>query len=60
MLENMSLVEMAPAPEADCEDIENNTDKAIDFQAQLNALKKRTETELPHTLTQTEDIMYLD
>lgn len=44
----------------DLDDIENNTDKSIDFHSQLQALKRRTETELSHTLTQTEDIMYLD
>lgn len=49
-----------PPRNKDPDDIENNTDKAIDFQAQLEALKRRTETELPHTLTQVEDIMYLD
>ena len=56
------------APEADVsvvkapEDfvVENNTDKSIDFNAQLQALKKRTECELPHTLSQVEDAMYLD
>ena len=40
--------------------IENNTDKSIDFNAQLNHLKKRTECELPHTLSQVEDEMFLD
>ena len=47
-------------PAIDLDDIENNTDKSIDFSSQLEALKKRTETELPHTLTQVEDIMFLD
>ena len=47
-------------PAIDLDDIENNTDKSIDFNSQLEALKKRTETELPHTLTQVEDIMFLD
>lgn len=47
-------------PNMDLDDIENNTDKSIDFNSQLEALKKRTETELPHTLTQVEDIMFLD
>ena len=49
-----------PMVQADPDDIENNTDKSIDFNAQLQALKKRTETELPHTLSQVEDFMYLD
>ena len=38
-------------PPQDLDDIENNTDKSIDFNSQLEALKQRTETELPHTLT---------
>ena len=42
------------------DEIENNTDKSIDFSAQLSALKRRTETDLPYTLTQVEDAMYLD
>lgn len=42
------------------EEVENNTDKSIDFNAQLLNLKNRTECELPHTLTQAEDVMYLD
>jgi hypothetical protein len=54
---NISRI-MRPADPDD--DIENNTDKSIDFNAQLKALLRRTETELPHTLTQVEDIMYLD
>ena len=40
--------------------VENNTDKSIDFAAQLSALKRRTEADLPYTLTQVEDAMYLD
>ena len=35
----------------DPEDIDNNTEKSIDFNSQLQALKARTETELPHTLS---------
>jgi hypothetical protein len=31
--------------------IPNNTDKCIDFQAQLAALKSRTEQKMPYTLT---------
>lgn len=45
-------------PEAD--DIPNNTDKCIDFETQLEAYKKRTTSMLPYTLTQTEDIMFMD
>lgn len=44
----------------DDDQVENNTDKSIDFSAQLSALKRRTETDLPYTLTQVEDAMYLD
>ena len=33
------------------DDIPNNTDKSIDFDAQLEAYKKRTTSELPYTLT---------
>ena len=40
--------------------VENTTEKSIDFNAQLQHLKKRTESELPHTLSQVEDSMYLD
>ena len=40
--------------------IENNTDKCIDFNAQIQAIKKQTETDLPYTLTQVEDAMYID
>ena len=62
------MVHQETAPEAEIslikppEDlvVENNTDKSIDFNAQLQALKKRTECELPHTLSQVEDAMYLD
>ena len=55
---SMNISKLGPA--IDLDDIENNTDKSIDFTSQLEALKKRTETELPHTLTQVEDIMFLD
>ena len=55
----VSIAHQETAPEADVsmfkvpEDsvVENNTDKSIDFNAQLQALKKRTESELPHTLS---------
>jgi hypothetical protein len=40
-----------PVQETEDDDLENNTDKCIDFQSQLSALNKRTETELPHTLS---------
>ena len=40
-----------PVLAVDPEDIENNTEKSIDFNSQLLALKARTETELPHTLS---------
>ena len=33
------------------DDIPTNTDKSIDFDAQLEAYKKRTTSELPYTLT---------
>lgn len=46
--------------QAPADQVENNTDKSIDFSAQLSALKRRTETDLPYTLTQLEDAMYLD
>lgn len=52
-------ISMMKVPEDD-QVVENNTDKSIDFNAQLQALKKRTESELPHTLSQVEDAMYLD
>ena len=42
------------------EDIPNNTDRSIDFQAQLDALKKRTECSMPFTLSQVEDAMFFD
>lgn len=42
------------------EEVPNNTDKSIDFQAQLDAYKKRTQQELPFTLTQVEDAMFID
>lgn len=42
------------------DDIPNNTDKCIDFNAQLEAYKKRTTSSLPYTLTQVEDAMFLD
>lgn len=42
------------------DDIPNNTDKSIDFNAQLEAYKKRTTSSLPYTLTQVEDAMFLD
>lgn len=46
----------------DEEDIPNNTDphKSIDFKSQLDALKQRTEFNLPFTLSQVEDAMFLD
>lgn len=40
------IVKIDPA-----DDIPNNTNKCIDFNAQLQAHKKRTEAELPYTLT---------
>lgn len=44
----------------DEEMIENNTDQLIDFKAQLEAFKRRTEQNFPFTLTQVEDAMYID
>jgi hypothetical protein len=44
-------VNISKSKPKDLDDIENNTDKSIDFNSQLEALKQRTETELPHTLT---------
>ena len=44
----------------ECATIINNTDKAIDFNAQLEQHKARTESQFPYTMTQTEDAMYLD
>lgn len=37
-----------------------NKGNSIDFNAQLDALKRRTEQEVPYTITQVEDAMYLD
>ena len=34
--------------------------RAVDFQAHMDDLKARTETEIPYTATQVEDAMYLD
>ena len=34
--------------------------RAVDFQKHMDDLKARTETEIPFTLTQVEDAMYLD
>lgn len=42
------------------EEFQNNTHKSIDFSAQLKALKKRTEVDIPYTITQCEDAMYID
>jgi hypothetical protein len=42
------------------DDIPNNTNKSIDFNAQFEAHKKRTESDLPFTLTQVEDAMFVD
>ena len=36
------------------------TEKLIDFEQHLEALKKRTELEIPYTTTQVEDAMYID
>lgn len=49
-----------PPPADETYYVENKTNKLIDFNAQLQALKKRTENNLPFTLTQVEDCMYLD
>jgi hypothetical protein len=56
------LVENKDAPILidDDEDFPNNTNKSIDFKSQLEGLKKRTEFDLPYTLTQVEDAMFLD
>jgi len=35
-------------------------DRAVDFQKHMDDLKARTETEIPFTMTQVEDAMYLD
>lgn len=42
------------------EDIRNNTEKRVDFSEQLSSLKKRTEMDLPYTMTQINDAIYLD
>ena len=39
---------------------ENNTEKAIDFSSEMQALKNRTEKNLPFTLTQVQDAMFLE
>ena len=38
----------------------NNTHRSIDFSAELKALKRRTELDMPYTVTQCEDAMYID
>ena len=42
------------------EEVPNYIDQKIDFNEQLNALKKKTEKDLPYTMTQINDVMYLD
>ena len=42
------------------EEAPNYSDAKVDFNEQLNAHKKRTEKELPFTMTQINDVMYLD
>lgn len=42
------------------DDIPNNSGKSIDFEQQLKAYKERNEVDLPFTLTQVEDSMYID
>ena len=42
------------------EEFTNTSGKSIDFSQNLKWLKKSTEIEFPYTLTQSEDIMFLD
>jgi len=42
------------------EEIPNNTDKRIDFDEEMKKYKKRTEKELPFTMTLVSDASYLD
>lgn len=42
------------------EEVPNFTELKVDFNEQLNALKRRTEKDLPYTVTQVNDVMYLD
>jgi len=46
--------------EHDAIEIQNNTSKSIDFNSHYDAFKLRTECDLPFTLTQTEDAMFLE
>ena len=45
---------------AEVKDVPNNTDRPIDFAAQMEDLKRRTEAVFPYTSTVTEDAMYID
>ena len=42
------------------EEVPNNTDNRVDFNEHLIALKKRTERDLPYTMTQINDVMFID
>lgn len=42
------------------EEVPNYTDQRVDFNEQLNSLKRRTEKDLPFTMTQINDVAYLD
>lgn len=57
-----------PAPKVDLSSMQigdeppkvETTERLIDFDKHLEALKKRTELEIPYTTTQVEDAMYID
>lgn len=51
---------MSRIEERDEIETQNNTSKSIDFNSHLESFKRRTEYDLPFTLTQTEDAMFLE
>ena len=42
------------------DEVPNKTDQKVDFNEQLNALKRKTEKDLPFTMTHVNDVIYLD
>lgn len=42
------------------EQIESTADNKVDFQAQLNSFTKNIEIQLPYTMMQVNDVMYID
>lgn len=59
-LRNLVVTSITAEKKRSNEEFQNNTHKSIDFSAQLKALKKRTEVDIPYTITQCEDAMYID